>query len=329
MEKRKLRKVFFIAAILSLTAAGCSAGGLESTAVIKAAAFDISGGGFTLTSCILNPDGEDAYITESVEAESMTEAISRLSAATERRPFFSQCDVIIFSETLARRGIGDMLDWFYHSEEGRDGMLVAISRGEAKKVFTYTDELHRDTVGDISRTIRSASDTGTQILASLKDTKLSMSSPSGASLLPVCEVTDEEEKGFFVKTAGIMKDGALIGELDENERLGVKCIKSSAEGSHFFSDGAGFEIMECEAEISEESVRIKAGYRVEEGDFTARDDRSETVERFIKNAVISALSRAEETDFLGFYTAGRLKKGAEVSVFAKMKGGGYPPHGTF
>ena len=344
------------AAVFVCALCGCSAGSLENTAVIKAAAFDAAkDGGFTMTACVLNPEGEKPYITISADAGSMTEAVSRLASTTERKPFFSQCEVLIFSEELAKMGTAEITDWFYTSAEGNRSALVCVLKGRASDAFLYTEGLFKDPAVDISRTLKNAEESGGQVVITLSDAKLSKDSVGKSCLVPVCSVTGpEEEKSFRVSGAGVLREGALSGELTHEELLGAKCMLSIARGSSFTlvnGEKFGIVISRASSVLSAKNGKIECetevAFQINEGAYGADTQIGDDVAHYVKYCIEQAFKKAQSSgDFAGLAAvvlnrdAGRLNacpdwlsalKGMDINVNVKasQRGGGYPPLGVF
>ncbi len=339
-----MKKLLVIAICLALT--GCAGvRGLESSAVIKAVAFDESDKGFLLTVCVLNPDGEKPYITIGTETDSMTDAIAMLSATTERTPYLAQCEVMVISEKLGGDVVSDVIDFFYLYSEGAKDMLLCTSRGSAADMLSYSEGLYKEPAVDISRTLRNAAETDGSILLSLSGARLALGGAAGCCMIPTCEMPEGSES-FTVTGAGILSGRGFSGQLSTEELLGAKWLLSEGAHANFSVKGtngrAGIRLSRVrtgtDAFYAAEpffSFETAADYSVLQGSISRTE-----LEKHMRECMKAAFGRAQrDGDFMGLgselgdRTAGKDWNGelrraeAEFSVTARAVGGGYPGGG--
>ena len=292
--------IFIIVPMLFLMT-GCMPESTQNTSAVKAVAFDAAEGGIKLTALMLNPGGEKPYITVSTEGRNMRELVSGLNDVTEKKPFFTQCEVMVFSRELAKKGVGGILEWFT-SSEGRKEALCIVSEGTAEDVFSYTEGLFKVPSSDISRMIKNSHKNGSGICITAQEANAAKNSFSKTSLVPICTLGGEDgEKSLQITGAGILKDGAFTGSLSKNELMGVKIILSSEAG--YTSDSLPVKLTYCRTQKrafnNELQYSVTAAYMPETGS-TVFDDTEKELALHIKKCVLLAADRAKKDgDFLG------------------------------
>ncbi|MQL53047.1 Ger(x)C family spore germination protein, partial [Desulfofundulus thermobenzoicus] len=86
--------------------------------------------------------GRKPYRNVDVEAETVFDAIRKLSMETPRRLFFAHNQVIVLSEKLAReKGIPPLLDFFDRNPQIRRDTWVVVARGNVKEIMDVPSQL--------------------------------------------------------------------------------------------------------------------------------------------------------------------------------------------
>lgn len=69
----------------------------------------------------------------SAKGYTVSGAVTRLTSVGSRRSYFSHIRILLFSEELAKEGIGNILDYISRDHEFRTDFYIAISRGSSAK----------------------------------------------------------------------------------------------------------------------------------------------------------------------------------------------------
>lgn len=150
-----------------------------------------------------------------------------MATRVNRTLFFSHTQAVVLGEKLAREGIREVWDFLSRNNEFSRRFLVAVARGEGRKVINIRPRSER-VVGPYLRSLSTQRfKTSRFPPGDFNQLDAALRSSGGTALLPrVVAGTDE------VKLAGaaIFKDFRLIGWLGEEETQGVMMVRNQVKG---------------------------------------------------------------------------------------------------
>jgi spore germination protein KC/spore germination protein len=158
---------------------------------------------------------------------SFAEMNEELSTRTELIPYYEHLQAIVVSESVARKGLEDVIDLFVRDPEMRRRVKFFISTGEAKSILdvipriedyssVYLAKLQQN--AKVSSKIFYKTDLGAVVVHIHADEDF---------MLPVVDATKDEIKE---RSAAVFKNGKMIGSLDEIEAETVMLITNCIKG---------------------------------------------------------------------------------------------------
>ena len=179
-----------------------------------------------------------------VESSSLFAAIRKATTISSRKLFFGHCDVMVFGQEYAQRGIRPAIDFLMRDTEVRPGAKVLVATGEAREVLHAVTQFERipgldlsdlievswatSAIGmariiDVYNCLLSAS---TDPVATLVDvvTSATIDRKVGDSGTPVSPVDGDREKRNRLIGTAIFDDDKLIGHLDLTSSRGYRFI---------------------------------------------------------------------------------------------------------
>ncbi|WNF37503.1 Ger(x)C family spore germination protein [Bacillaceae bacterium IKA-2] len=263
----KIIKLFLIF-IYSLILVGCwNKHEINEIAIVIGVGIDKIEDQYVVTAQVIKPlpkgggGGEDLS-TWSITSRDITvgNAINELSSISPRPLYWPHLQIIIFSEAVAKEGLGQVISWFTRDRDSRAGAYVVVTRGKAEDLLNQTIEL-----GEMpAKSMASFLDTAEIRNISLNKLKLTnlasiLSTPGNDGTLDVIalkEIRGEVETYQITGTA-ILKKDQLIGYLpieiddavqmakNEYERGVISTACPNEEGSYIT-----FRITDFENELS-------------------------------------------------------------------------------
>lgn len=194
-RKKMTKKIFivFILTILLFTLTGCyDANTIEDSYYIVALGIDLNEDDSKIPYHISiqiaknknsseasgSSSQSSAYSIYSVDAESLNSGISILNNYLDKKINLSHCSAIIFSEALARQGIGDMLKALSNDHEIRPNSYILISSNKAEDVLDkvsnsgedFSSRFYEYIINSFDYTGYSVETTFNKILSEINDT---------------------------------------------------------------------------------------------------------------------------------------------------------------
>jgi len=162
---------------------------------------------------------EPVFVVSS-EGETVLEAIRGMLAVVDKRLFFSVAQVLIISESLAREGIEEILDFFERHHEVSYLMNVLVARGvspdEILRIESDIDPIPGVYIyGTVENSVSRGTVKKTMLIDLLKEIACKGKQPS------IGQITIVGEKKVKTKGLGVFRDGKLVGWLDKDETRGV------------------------------------------------------------------------------------------------------------
>lgn len=273
------------------------------------------------------------------------EASRNLSTRTPRHIFESHIVAIIVGEELARRGMGELVDFMIRDREHRIIHPIFIVRGSAGEVIKAEPEIESNIAQEVIAILESQNDLSTTPFMSLKDFLVPLSRPGSDAFAPVIELrertpTPDEEfltgapedrvkKYLAVQGTAVFSEDKLAGYLDVPETKGLLWVRGEVVRTNLIPrqpDEGQVTVYitrsnsKLEPEFVDDKLKIKIQVEAE-GDIASStikqdiadsqviEELEKTLANNIKQEILLAVNKSKElqSDFLCFGAALRRK----------------------
>ncbi|WHY87741.1 Ger(x)C family spore germination protein [Neobacillus novalis] len=163
-------------------------------------------------------------LVRSAEGVTIADAMSRLQEKLTRRIFWGQNEVLIIGEKLAKKGIGDQIDFWMGHTDPRERADVFVSMDSAKEVLESMPELERDAAKQLSKLV----DSQIGVKVTVKDLSEMLTGDSSAAVIPwVAKMSpsnlevNEGKNIPFIKGSAVLKGDKMVGRLSDKESRGI------------------------------------------------------------------------------------------------------------
>ncbi|MFF2446192.1 Ger(x)C family spore germination protein [Neobacillus sp. NPDC058068] len=163
-------------------------------------------------------------LVRSAEGVTIGDAMSRLQEKLTRRIFWGQNEVLVIGEKLAKKGVGDQIDFWMRYTEPRERADVFVSKISAKEVLESMPELERDS----AKQLRKLVDSQIGVKVTVKDLSEMLSGEAGAAVIPWVANLSPSNLGVnkgknipFIKGAAVLKGDKMVGRLSDKETRGI------------------------------------------------------------------------------------------------------------
>lgn len=136
MKNKKIIPLIMILIISILLTACAGPRELDELAILVALAVDIENEKILLTSEIMIPkkpgtnvSGQPTVVYAQSTGDTIFDALRNVTLEFDRKIFLSHNRVIIFGEELAKRGIGDFINFFLYDVEPRETAYMLVAKG--------------------------------------------------------------------------------------------------------------------------------------------------------------------------------------------------------
>ncbi|GLB62118.1 Ger(x)C family spore germination protein [Cytobacillus sp. NCCP-133] len=254
----KRKSALFITTLLLLNLlSGCwNRREMNELAITVGMAIDKPDDQFIITTQVVNPGqvaagqggGQKTPVTTYQEkGDTIFEAIRRMTTVTARKLYFPHIRILIISEELAEKGLGEALDFLSRDHELRSDFYVVIAKDTkaenvlkvltglddipANKLFTALETSEKawapsravtldELIGDILTEGKEAQLTGLQIMGDIKEAEKS-------------EHVQEIEPDVHLKYSGlaVFKGDKLIGWLNEEDSKSVNYVLGNVKST--------------------------------------------------------------------------------------------------
>lgn len=169
-------------------------------------------------------------VARSAEGFNMADAASKLQQMITRRVFWGQAEVILFGQRLAEEGLADTLDYLLRHPAPRERANVFVAEGSAKEALLLNPQIERS----IADALQEMAEAQTGLNITLKELAQMLAGRSGAAVLPIVKIDEHEEEKTpftFIQGAAILKDGKMIGSLDDTATRGILWLRNEIKQS--------------------------------------------------------------------------------------------------
>ena len=159
------------------------------------------------------------------EGESMFAITRMIATKTYFAPFFEDIQVLIFSEAVAREGVGNIIDFFLRDAEMRRRVKVFVTPGRAEDILKaqlQVEEVNSTFIGKLTANTAKAPYFATK--GELGQFAQAIRSKS-AFIVPIVVVENDEVR--LTKGAIFNKEQKMVGEMSELEILGGKILRKT------------------------------------------------------------------------------------------------------
>lgn len=161
------------------------------------------------------------------EGESMFAINRMISTKTYFSPFFEDIQILIFSEAVAREGVGNIIDFFLRDAEMRHRVKVFVTPGRAEDILKaklQVEEVNSTFIGKLTANTAKAP----YFAAKGELGRFAQAIHSKSSfIVPIVVVEDKEVR--LTKGAIFNKDQKMVGEMSELEILGGKILRKTLQ----------------------------------------------------------------------------------------------------
>lgn len=198
---------------------------IESMSIVAGVAIDKSQTSkqYEMTAEIIDIEsGKDSksvprYIT--LTGDSIFDIARNMIAISDRKLYWSHAKCIIVSTTLAREGLGDIIDWFIRDAETRSDMYLLVSTEKtAKEVITASPTSGKIMSLELANQLRNQKLASRAPILDLWDFADSLIQPGKSAIVP--RVFLNRQSGIptpSIDGIGVFKKDALIGIIEGSE----------------------------------------------------------------------------------------------------------------
>jgi spore germination protein KC len=247
---------------------------LNTIAIVQAVGIDrTEDGQINLSLQLLKPSevnaptskggGGNSVFVFTSKGETFFDAFRNATMQTDRRPFYSHNMVIVLSETVAREGIGDLLDLVSRDHELRKLACVFISKRKAEDIIRGEHEQEKIPGQAIEKLAKLTGATSKVPEIHLLDLNKNLASKTNDSIIPGIELIQGDQGSSaknLVKLEGtaILKRDKLIGWFDTSETRGVLWILDKVKSGIIVVPTPGDDTKKSSIEIIKTTSRIVA-----------------------------------------------------------------------
>lgn len=272
--------------------------------------------------------GQPAYWVFTARGRTVFEAVRNITKVAPRKVWWGHNQVLVLSESVARRGVLPALDFTVRDGETRRLFWVLITPGKARAILSLEPRSARIGALGLLELIRARGATSTSATVKMHDFTIMLSAPMAATT----GVVKAAERGpgtgpsadYDLEGAAVFAKDRLIGYLDDVETRGMLWVQGKVKSAIITvpcqgepNELVGLEVVHASARIEPRlengrpAVTVVIGEEANLGDKTCRA-RVETPEGFsrletaqrekIKSEVDAALRRARDlgADVFGF-----------------------------
>ncbi|WP_068501171.1 Ger(x)C family spore germination protein [Paenibacillus kribbensis] len=162
----------------------------------------------------------------------ITDALSKLQRVIPREMFWGQCRIYIFSESVARAGIREHLDFLIRFPETRERAYMFVSKGEAASAL----ELFPPIENSSAEVLRKLSDLRIGIRVTMHQLSLMLSGDSRTAILPMIYILPKPQSAGPFQTipyllgSAVFKNDKMVGQISERVTRGILWLRNEVKG---------------------------------------------------------------------------------------------------
>ncbi|MGO4538735.1 Ger(x)C family spore germination protein [Paenibacillus sp. 2TAB19] len=179
--------------------------------------------------------------------DTVFEAIRKMTTKTSRRLFFSHTQMLIISESMARRGVYPLVDLIERNPDIRTDMQIALARGtSARKLLQTTTQTESIPVNQFHSMIEVNEQAyGTNYAIFVKDITRLAGKGREQGVIPSLRIDGDKSAGNkmdnittippeafpSLASMGVLKDGKLVGFLTPKQSRGLAFLKGKVKST--------------------------------------------------------------------------------------------------
>ncbi|VBB07308.1 spore germination gerac [Lucifera butyrica] len=248
--------------------------------------------------------GTEHHLLYAGEGESMLAITRAIDAKVYFSLFFEDTQAIIFSEAVARDGIGDLLDFFARDPGMRRTVKMFVTPGRAENILKgklQVDEVNSiyiaKTVQNVHMTPRFAG------IINLGDVLEAIREKHSFAL---AEIVMENGDVKLTKGAIFNRDKKMVGELDEWETVGAKILKEFLKQGVFSIPNpvnpeklTVFELVESHIKVDSHVQDGRLWFSVTANFIGDLDENTELGQKVLKPQFLAAVEQGLDEQFTG------------------------------
>jgi spore germination protein KC len=245
----KKKRFFLIFACICIFCTACwDSKELDDLALITSIGIDKIKDQYVVTMQVVNPASISAekgggdqspVVTFKTTGKSVSEALQKRTTLSDRENYTSQMKVLIIGESLAKEGVGDILDFFSRSRGTEPIFYICIAKGDtAQNILEVMTPLTQSPADLIYNSIKTQVKTKGAVIGNMMDDLVANISNEGEEAkLTGIEIIGSKEKGsednikklapdayLKINTIGVFKRDKLVGWLNEKESIGLNFV---------------------------------------------------------------------------------------------------------
>lgn len=180
-----------------------------------------------------DPGAGSTFVREGT-GDNLAHAISILQDHVPRRLFWGQCEIYIFGEELAKKGIRNEVDYMVRHEGPRGNSLLFVSEGEAMEMLTLVPPLERYS----GEALRKLSEEEAGIKTTLRNVDMALMGNSESVSIPYIKKLESKETARkshetipVIHGAAIFKQDQMVGTLNKEDTRGLLWLKDVVKRS--------------------------------------------------------------------------------------------------
>lgn len=236
------------------------------------------------------------------EGESMA-AISRaINAKIPFGLFYEDIQIIVFSEAVAREGIGDVLDYFTRNPGMRQRVKLFVTPGRAEDILTsklQQEELNSTVIAKIAKNVHFIPSFATNI-----DIAGASKAIRNKSSFPLPMVVIEQGDIKLTQAAIFNKNKKMVGIVGEEEIPGAKILRTNlTQGIFSIPHPANpeklviFELMEPNIKVDAHLQDDRLWFTVEAKFVGNLSEKTEAKQKALNPAFLAAVEQELAADF--------------------------------
>lgn len=200
--------------------------------------------------------GSESSVILDAQNKSVLDAFMTINENCSRSLLFEHNQVLLFGESLAQRGISDVLDLFIRVQEARIETNVVIVEGSEGAEILKTKIDENKLSGQFAfQIINGLSLVSKYYQVRIIDLINAFLSESNVAVVPLIKLTQKNDKDVIEFSGmAILKDGKLVGKLNQEQVRGFVCANGSVKSLLYHGENeqgiVGYRIEETKGKIS-------------------------------------------------------------------------------
>ena len=308
MKKRwtKIICLFIICSFSSVFFTGCTnAVELENLGIILALGFEAGENtNFKISVQLLDIDSKinDNKIGSQVyeeEGGTIIDAIEKINKKVGRKFNFSHAQYVVIEDSLARKGIGEIVDFLLRFNQIRPDLPILITESKVEDILmakVSTNKISAFSVNDLNDVQRKR---GYSVKTTIQRYISNINAGPKCDIFGVIRTNKNQNENYIISGLAVFKEGKLIGYFSQEEARGVNFIKgkiSKGIVSILFdnNNNIGLEIYDSSSKIETKIVKGKLQVKVK---ISVKSNIYEVSKQldFVKNPqLLSEISKKED-----------------------------------